>query len=48
VIVFTDAAAFDWWPADEHDRRKGLWLKMAKKGTGIPSLTSDEAVDVGL
>jgi uncharacterized protein YdeI (YjbR/CyaY-like superfamily) len=25
-----------------------VWLKMAKKGSGIPSLTSDEAVDVGL
>ena len=25
-----------------------MWLKLAKKGSGIPSLTSDEAVDVGL
>jgi uncharacterized protein YdeI (YjbR/CyaY-like superfamily) len=26
----------------------GVWLKIAKKGTGIPSLTDDEAVDIGL
>jgi uncharacterized protein YdeI (YjbR/CyaY-like superfamily) len=26
----------------------GVWLKIAKKGTGLQSLTDDEAVDVGL
>jgi hypothetical protein len=25
-----------------------VWLKIAKKGSGVPSLTADEAVDVGL
>ena len=25
-----------------------MWLKIAKAGSGMPSLTSDEAVDVGL
>jgi uncharacterized protein YdeI (YjbR/CyaY-like superfamily) len=25
-----------------------VWLKIAKKGSGVPSLTSDEAVDIGL
>src|SRR5262249_54074734 len=28
--------------------KPGVWLKIAKKGSGIPSLTADEAVDVGL
>ncbi len=28
--------------------RVGVWLKIAKQGSGVPSLTSDEAVDVGL
>jgi len=25
-----------------------VWLKIAKRGSGVPSLTDDEAVDVGL
>lgn len=48
VIVFRDAAAFEAWLDTHVDVQAGVWLKMAKKGSGIPSLTSDEAVDVGL
>jgi uncharacterized protein YdeI (YjbR/CyaY-like superfamily) len=48
VIAFPDAAAFEAW-LDEHvDLRVGVWLKIAKKGSGVPSLTAEEAVDVGL
>ena len=47
-IAFADAAAFDAWLADHHGRHEGIWIRMAKKGTGVPSITSDEAVDVGL
>lgn len=48
VIAFRDAAEFEVWLDTRVDLRAGVWLKMAKKGSGIPSLTSDEAVDVGL
>lgn len=48
TIHFRDAAAFEEW-LDEHvDHQPGVWLKIAKKSSGIPSLTDDEAVDVGL
>jgi uncharacterized protein YdeI (YjbR/CyaY-like superfamily) len=48
VIAFRDAAAFEAW-LDEHvDLQVGVWLKIAKKGSGVPSLTAEEAVDVGL
>lgn len=48
VIFFPDAAAFEAW-LDEHvDDVAGVWLKIAKKSSGIASLTDDEAVDVGL
>jgi uncharacterized protein YdeI (YjbR/CyaY-like superfamily) len=47
VILFRDAAEFDGWLSAQIDT-VGVWLKMAKKGSGIPSLTGDEAVDVGL
>ncbi|MFF7245711.1 YdeI family protein [Embleya sp. NPDC008237] len=48
VIAFRDAVEFGDWLETHGDRSVGVWLKMAKKGSGIPSLTSDEAVDVGL
>ncbi|MDP3852527.1 YdeI family protein [Phenylobacterium sp.] len=48
TLAFADAAAFDTWLADHAGLQAGVWLKMAKKGSGVASLTSDEAVDVGL
>jgi uncharacterized protein YdeI (YjbR/CyaY-like superfamily) len=48
VIAFRDAAAFEAW-LDEHvDHAPGVWLRIAKKSSGIQSLTDAEAVDVGL
>jgi uncharacterized protein YdeI (YjbR/CyaY-like superfamily) len=48
IIAFADAAAFEAWLEAHVAHQPGVWLKLAKAGTGIPSLTSDEAVDVGL
>lgn len=48
VLPFTDPAAFEEWLEAHVDHQPGVWLKLAKAGTGITSLTSDEAVDVGL
>jgi uncharacterized protein YdeI (YjbR/CyaY-like superfamily) len=48
VIVFRDAAEFEAWLDAHGDLQAGVWLKIAKKGSGVPSLTDDEAVDVGL
>lgn len=48
VVPFADEQDFTEWLADHHTRHEGVWLKLAKRGSGIPSLTSDEAVDVGL
>jgi uncharacterized protein YdeI (YjbR/CyaY-like superfamily) len=48
VIAFRDAAAFEAWLDAHVDLRVGVWLKIAKKGSGVPSLTAEEAVDVGL
>ena len=47
-IGFRDAAEFESWLAEHVDHSAGVWLKIAKKGSGIASLTEDEAVDVGL
>src|SRR5260370_15968811 len=48
VIAFSDAVEFEAWLGAHVDLQAGVWLKMAKKGSGVPSLTSDEAVDAGL
>jgi uncharacterized protein YdeI (YjbR/CyaY-like superfamily) len=48
VIAFRDAAAFEAWLEEHVDHQPGVWLKLAKKASGIASLTDDEAVDVGL
>ena len=48
VIVFPDALAFEKWLDKNVALQAGVWLKLAKKGSGILSLTSDEAVDIGL
>ena len=48
VLPFADAAAFEAWLDTHADDPVGVWLKLAKKSSGIPSMTADEAVDVGL
>ena len=48
TITCEDAAAWDEWLAEHHGRHEGVWLKIAKLRTGVASVTSDEAVDVGL
>lgn len=48
MIAFRGAVEFEAWLAAHVDLRAGVWLKIAKKGSGVPSLTGGEAVDVGL
>lgn len=48
MIAFRDAAEFEAWLDAHVGLRAGVWLKIAKSGSGIPSLTADEAVEVGL
>ena len=46
--AFASAGDFDAWLAAEHDRAPGLYLLVAKKSAGIPSITAAEAVEVAL
>jgi uncharacterized protein YdeI (YjbR/CyaY-like superfamily) len=48
VIVFRSGVEFEDWLHKHVDLKAGVWLKIAKKGSGIPSLGDDEAVDIGL
>jgi uncharacterized protein YdeI (YjbR/CyaY-like superfamily) len=47
-LAFEDAAAFDAWLADHHAARADVWVKIAKKGSGVASVTADEAGAVAL
>lgn len=48
VVFFRDAEGFETWLENHADEHPAIWLKIAKKDSGVASLTSDEAVDVGL
>lgn len=48
VLAFESPAAWEEWLAREHGSEKGLWVKIAKKATGIPTVTHAEALEVAL
>lgn len=48
VIAFRDAEEFAVWLDTHVDLQVGVWLKLAKQGSGVRTLTADEAVDIGL
>ena len=39
-------AAFETWLAANHARETELWLRIYKKGSGVPSVTHAQAIDV--
>jgi len=47
ILSFTGRAEFAAW-LDEHVGDRGIWLRIAKKGTGIESVDHDQALDVAL
>jgi uncharacterized protein YdeI (YjbR/CyaY-like superfamily) len=48
VLAFTSQKAFESWLASQAANCRGLWLKLAKKSSGITSISRDEAVDAAL
>ncbi|MEK0099400.1 YdeI/OmpD-associated family protein [Streptomyces sp. A475] len=48
IIAFRDAEAFESWLGEHHTRQEGVWVKVARKRSGVPSVTDDELVDIGL
>jgi len=48
VIAFRSQSAFDAWLASQPADCRGLWLKIAKKSSGIASVTRSEAIDAAL
>ncbi len=48
VIAFESQAAWEAWLAEEHATSSGVWVKIAKKASGIPSVTIAEALEAAL
>jgi uncharacterized protein YdeI (YjbR/CyaY-like superfamily) len=48
IKSFRTEAAFTAWMKANHARETELWLKIHKKGSGLPSVTSAQALDVAL
>jgi uncharacterized protein YdeI (YjbR/CyaY-like superfamily) len=47
-LAFASREAWAEWLAKHHATSSGLWLKLAKKGSGIDSVSYQEALDVAL
>jgi uncharacterized protein YdeI (YjbR/CyaY-like superfamily) len=48
ILEFTDRAAWQSWLDEEHESSRGVWIKIAKKASGIPTVTHAEALEDAL
>jgi uncharacterized protein YdeI (YjbR/CyaY-like superfamily) len=48
IRSFRTEKAFEAWLAKNHDRETELWLRIYKKGSGVPTVTYAQALDVVL
>src|SRR5258708_21317673 len=48
ILFFTTQRVWIDWVAGEHDHSLGVWLKLAKKGSGVSSVTYEQALEVAL
>ena len=45
---FRDASSFYEWLGEHHDNQDEVWIRIHKVGSGLPSITPKEAIDVVL
>lgn len=48
VISFNDLTALHQWLADHHATSKGIWVRVYKRHSGVPSVTFEELLEEGL
>lgn len=48
TLSFASAAEFRKWLTKHHAEHPGVWIQVARKGSGIPSITCPEALDEAL
>jgi uncharacterized protein YdeI (YjbR/CyaY-like superfamily) len=47
-LAFADARGFQTWLEKNHASSDGIWLKLAKKDAGVPSVSYADAIEVAL
>ena len=47
-LAFASAIEFEAWLEREGANSPGVWLRLSKKGSGVPSVSYDEALDAAL
>lgn len=48
IKAFKSEAAFERWMRANHARETEVWVRLYKKGSGIPTVTNAQALDVAL
>ena len=48
IVPFASREAWEAWLEEHHATSEGLWLKIAKKGSGLETVTYDQAVEIAL
>ncbi len=48
VLAFASRESWETWLSEHYDDSKGLWLKIAKKGSGVSTVSYAEAVETAL
>ena len=48
IMTFESGEAFEALISDNYGLKSGIWVQVAKKDRGIPTVSSDELVDIGL
>ena len=48
VLGFANRAAWESWLDAQHEQSPGIWLKIAKKGSGTDSVSYPEALEVAI
>ncbi len=48
ILEFPDRQAWESWLEAEHDASSGVWIKIARKASGIPTVTHGEALEEAL
>ena len=48
ILQFPDPTAWERWLQDHHAASQGVWLRIAKKASGIPTVTHAQALEEAL
>src|SRR4051812_27522129 len=48
AFTFADTVEWERWLADHHDTRQAVWIRIAKKGSALRSVSAEEATEVAL